>query len=114
MLSYSVAAMRGRFNFLHSLGLTRGEAAAVLARCPTVLSLSVEANLWPKVEYLTQQLHGTADSLVACPVYLTLSLQHRWEASRHPPFAGLDRATRSNLPLKSLASIPVYARYGKS
>ena len=49
----------------------------VLARCPTVLSLSVQANLWPKVEYLTQELSGTARSLTTWPVYLTLSLQHR-------------------------------------
>ena len=69
---------RARFEFLHGLGLTRKEAAAVLARCPTVLGLSVHSNLWPKVKYLTKALKGTADSLVSCPTYLTLSLQHRW------------------------------------
>ena len=77
MLTYGVDAMRARFEFLHGLGLSRKEAAGVLARCPTVLSLSVQANLWPKVEYLTQELSGTARSLTTWPVYLTLSLQHR-------------------------------------
>ena len=76
-LTYSVSQMRAHFEFLHGLGLTRKEAAAVLARCPTVLGLSVDANLWPKVEYLTKGLKGTAESLVSCPTYLTLSLQHR-------------------------------------
>ncbi len=77
MLTYGVDAMRARFEFLHGLGLSRKEAAGVLARCPTVLSLSVQANLWPKVEYLTQELSGNARSLTTWPVYLTLSLQHR-------------------------------------
>ena len=77
VLTYGVDAMRARFEFLHGLGLSRKEAAGVLARCPTVLSLSVQANLWPKVEYLTQELSGTARSLTTWPVYLTLSLQHR-------------------------------------
>ena len=77
MLTYSVDAMRARFEFLHGLGLSRKEAAGILARCPAVLGLSVEANLWPKVEYLTKDLRGSARSLTTWPVYLTLSLQHR-------------------------------------
>lgn len=81
VLAYSVSNMRARFEFLHGLGLTRKEAAAILARCPTVLGLSVDANLWPKVEYLTKGLKGTADSLVSCPAYLTLSLQHRYSSA---------------------------------
>ena len=76
-LSYNVSKVRARFTFLHGLGLTRQEAASVVARCPTVLGLSVEANLWPKVEYLSSGLNRTADTLVTFPKYLTLSLQHR-------------------------------------
>ena len=82
VLTYSVSNMRARFEFLHGLGLTRKEAAAILARCPTVLGLSVDANLWPKVEYLTKGLKGTAESLVSCPAYLTLSLQHRCSSAQ--------------------------------
>ena len=77
VLQLSVSSMRERFDFLHSLGLTREEITAICSRTP-VLSLSVEANLAPKVEYMTQQMQHHVSSLAKYPSFLTLSLQHRW------------------------------------
>jgi hypothetical protein len=76
VLQLSVSSMRERFNFLHSLGLTREEITAICSRTH-VLSLSVEANLAPKVVYLTQQMQHHVSSLAKYPSFLTLSLQHR-------------------------------------
>lgn len=77
VLQLSVSSVRERFDFLHSLGLTREEITAICSRAH-VLSLSVEANLAPKVEYLTQQMQHHVSSLAKYPSFLTLSLQHRW------------------------------------
>ena len=77
VLQLSVSSMRQRFHFLRSLGLTREETTAICSRSH-VLSLSVEANLAPKVEYLTQQMQHHVGSLAKYPSFLTLSLQHRW------------------------------------
>jgi hypothetical protein len=82
VLNGRVESLRKRVDFLRSIGLSAGEAASVIGRCPSVLILSVENNLWPKVEYLTQHMRGSPDRLVSCPVYLTLSLNNRWALMR--------------------------------
>jgi hypothetical protein len=70
-------SLRKRLNFLRGANLSRAEVASIVTRCPQVLLLSVEENLWPKLEYLTQHMGRTAESLITCPVYLTLSLHER-------------------------------------
>lgn len=78
VLACNEARLRKRLAFLQRIGLSDSEAAIVISRCPQVLMLSVENNIWPKFDYLTQHMGGSAQSIVACPVYLTLSLNKRY------------------------------------
>lgn len=77
VLACNDANLRKRVAFLQRMGLSDSEAALVISRCPQVLMLSVENNIWPKFEYLTQHMGGSAQSIVTCPVFLTLSLNER-------------------------------------
>ncbi|CAL8471529.1 g11071 [Coccomyxa elongata] len=77
VLCLSQSSVSKRLHFLHTIGLSQADAASVVARCPSVLALDVDCNLWPKYNYLTQHLEGSAASILSCPVYLTLSLKGR-------------------------------------
>ncbi len=77
VLCLSQSSVSKRLHFLRTIGLSQADAASVVARCPSVLALDVDCNLWPKYNYLTEHLEGSAASIMSCPVYLTLSLKGR-------------------------------------
>jgi len=77
VLHYRIPAMKRRVDYLAGLGLSAEHVASVLSTMPQIFSLDVEANMRPKVQYLTAQMGATSETLVKYPGILSLSLANR-------------------------------------
>ena len=61
--------------YLQSLGVT--DIAKVVTRLPSILGLSIENNLKPTVEYLTNECYATISDIEKMPALVSYSLDKR-------------------------------------
>lgn len=66
-----------KIEFLKGLGFTHEEVANMVVRSPGLLTLSVEKNLRPKVEFFLREMNGDAAELKRFPQYFSFSLERR-------------------------------------
>ncbi|RWR72362.1 transcription termination factor MTEF1, chloroplastic [Cinnamomum micranthum f. kanehirae] len=77
LLNLRVGKLQEKIRFLESLGLSREEARRVCARLPAIFGYSVENNLMPKFEFLTDVMGRTIEELKGFPQYFAFSLEKR-------------------------------------
>lgn len=82
LLNTRVQKLRGKIKFLKSIGLGYEEAKRVCRRMPAIFGYSVEENLRPKYEFLTEEMERSLEELKDFPQYFGFSLQKRI-APRH-------------------------------
>lgn len=77
LLNLRVGKLQEKIRFLESLGLSREEARRICARLPAIFGYSVENNLMPKFEFLTDVMGRTIEELKGFPQYFAFSLEKR-------------------------------------
>ncbi|PKA45766.1 hypothetical protein AXF42_Ash018317 [Apostasia shenzhenica] len=66
-----------KLEFLTAIGFSREEAAAMVLRCPGLLTFSIENNFKPKYEYFAKVMGGRLEELKEFPQYFAFSLEKR-------------------------------------
>lgn len=69
--------MESRINYLRSIGVSDTRIPRMISSMPQLLSLNIEVNLAPKVEFLRDQLGGCNRTIESNPTVLALSLHNR-------------------------------------
>lgn len=66
-----------KMEFLKSLGFTHIEVCNMVVRSPGLLTLSVEKNLVPKLEFFLKEMNGDVAELKRFPQYFSFSLERK-------------------------------------
>ncbi|KAE8705369.1 protein agamous-like 30 [Hibiscus syriacus] len=69
--------LKPKLNFLRSLGIDEPEVNRMVVRSPGLLTLSVENNMRPKVEFFLQEMEGDLEELKFFPQYFSFSLEKK-------------------------------------
>ncbi|XP_062094413.1 transcription termination factor MTEF1, chloroplastic [Humulus lupulus] len=92
-----------KLRFLESLGVSKEEAVAMVVRCPTLFTFSIENNFKPKFEYLVEEMGRKVEEVKEFPQYFAFSLEKRIKP-RHMEIVrrGLEREV--GLPLMLIST----------
>ncbi|KAE8733952.1 MYB105 protein [Hibiscus syriacus] len=74
--------LKPKLNFLRYLGFDEPEVNRMVVRSPGLLTLSVENNMRPKVEFFLEETEGDLEELKRFPQYFSFSLEKKIK-SRH-------------------------------
>ncbi|WCJ39382.1 Mitochondrial transcription termination factor family protein [Euphorbia peplus] len=78
LLVYNVEySLTSKIEFLMSLGFEHSEVKQMVVRSPGLLTLSIENNLEPKVEYFLGEMKGDLEELKKFPQYFSFSLERK-------------------------------------
>ncbi|GKU99518.1 hypothetical protein SLEP1_g12358 [Rubroshorea leprosula] len=66
-----------KIQFLQSLGFEEKEVRRMVVRSPGLLTLSVESNMVPKLEYFLKEMKGDLKELKRFPQYFSFSLEKK-------------------------------------
>lgn len=77
LVSNVEATLLPKIQYLQSLGLSYDEVVTMVLRSPGLLTLSVENNLVPKVDYFMKEMKGDVSELKRFPQYFSFSLERK-------------------------------------
>lgn len=77
LLNTRVDKLQEKVTFFKGIGYSYEESAKFCARFPAIFGYSIEHNLWPKYEYLVEDMKRDLEELKLFPQYFAFSLRNR-------------------------------------
>ncbi|CAK7326105.1 unnamed protein product [Dovyalis caffra] len=78
LLVYNVErSLMGKIEFLMGLGFEFSEVKNMVVRAPGILTLSVDRNLGPKVDYFVREMNADLEELKKFPQFFSFSLERK-------------------------------------
>lgn len=66
-----------KISFLESVGFSKEEAKRACVRLPAIFGYSIDNNLWPKFQYLVEEMERSVEELKEFPQYFGFSLEKK-------------------------------------
>ncbi|CAH9096714.1 unnamed protein product [Cuscuta epithymum] len=69
--------LKPKIEYLMGLGFTYIEVVNMVLRCPGLLTLSIDKNYMPKVDYFLKEMNGDLEELKVFPQFFSFSLERK-------------------------------------